>query len=109
MAVIKDLICNYSCCEDADCPCIAVTYTASSIPTGNVGKEWQGSVIFSGDLPMVAAIASAPEWMKVVQQNNALVLTGTPDAEGTFPFSVAATNCNGTKLATQALSVTVII
>lgn len=109
MAVVKDLICNYTCCGDEDCPCTPVAYVASSLPTGHVGQDWQGSVIFSGDLPMTAAIASAPGWMQTVQHNNSLVLSGTPDEAGTFTFSVAATNCNGTKLATQAISVTVTV
>lgn len=109
LAVIKDLICNYSCCEDGDCPCTAVEYVASTLPVGHVGQAWQGSVVFSGSLPMTVAVAATPAWMHAIQHGNSVFLSGVPDMAGTFTFSAAATNCNGTNIATQALSAAVTV
>lgn len=108
MAVIKDLICNYTCCEDDDCPCIPVEYIASAIPVGYIGQEWQGSAIFFGSLPMAIAVSMAPAWMQFTQHSNSILFSGTPDEMGDFPFSVAVTNCSGTGLVTQSLLVTVV-
>lgn len=106
VAVIKDMICNYECCE-GDCPCEGVAGAAWSIPDAYVDKAWEGSVVFSGDLPMTLGVANAPSWMKVEAVNNMLVLSGTPHIAGTFTFSVAATNCNGKYVATETLMVNV--
>lgn len=107
IAVIKDLICNYSCCEDGDCPCTAVSYAGAVLPNAFVGQAWGGSVVFAGDPPFNMGVDDAPSWMQVSQVGNMLQLSGTPAFAGTFSFSVAATNCNGTQIATKVLSVTV--
>lgn len=107
IAAIKDLVCNYSCCADDPCPCTPVEYVGATLPEGKVAQPWQGSVIFKGTLPMATAINGIPDWVQVVQNENSIFLTGTPDAAGTYAFSVAATNCGGTKLDTQTLEVTV--
>lgn len=107
IAAMKDLICNYSCCEDGDCPCVAVTYAGAVLPEAHAGVAWEGSVVFGGDAPIHMGIEGAPSWMNVSQQGNLLKLYGTPTTNGIFPFSVAATNCNGTQIATKALSLTV--
>lgn len=109
LAVMKDLICNYSCCEDGDCPCVAVTYTGAVLPEAHVGIAWEGSVVFSGDTPISMGVENTPDWMNVTQQSGLMQLTGTPTVEGVFSFSVAATNCNGTEIATKTLSLTVTV
>lgn len=106
-AVAKDLVCNHNCCAPNDCPCDPVKFSGSVLPGGNVGKAWQGSVIFSGDLPMNIGCSGLPAWLTAVQHGNSLTLSGTPTNAATSTFSVAATNCNGTKIVTQTLSVTI--
>lgn len=107
IAAIKDLHCNYSCCEDGDCPCEAVVFRGAIMPDGNVGRAWGGSVVFSGDLPMELAVYGNPSWMTVTAGSNYIEFAGTPVASGTYTFSVAATNCNGTGLATGVVSVSI--
>ncbi len=108
LAVIKDLVCNFdACCEGNPCPCEPVTYVGAVLPTGRVAQEWKGSAVFKGGLPMITAVNGTPTWMSVIQNQNAVFLSGTPTAAGTFSFSVAATNCNGTVIVTQPLTVTV--
>ena len=106
VAVIKDMICNYECCE-GDCPCEAVAYAGASLPPAYLDAEWKGMVAFVGDTPMTLGAANVPSWMKVEAVNNTLMLSGTPHVVGTFSFSVAATNCNGKHVAVQTLTVDV--
>lgn len=106
VAVIKDMICNYECCE-GDCPCEGVVAGGWTIPDAYVDKPWEGGIVFAGDLPMTMGISNAPSWMKAKSVNNVLELSGTPHIAGTFTFSVAATNCNGKYVASQTLTVTV--
>ena len=109
VAVMKDLICNYSCCEDGDCPCVGVAYAGAVLPEAHVGKVWEGSVVFAGDAPIKMGIDNAPDWMNVSQQGGLMRLYGTPAVSGTVPISVSATNCNGTQIATKALELTVTV
>lgn len=106
VAVIKDMICNYECCE-GECPCDGAAVAGWTIPDAYVDKTWEGAVVFSGDLPMTLGAANVPSWMKVEAVNNTLKLSGTPHIAGTFTFSVAATNCNGKYVASQTLTVNV--
>lgn len=107
VAAIKDLVCNYTCCEDEDCPCNAVAVAGVVAPDGIVGHVWKGAAVFSGDLPIVSTASGLPAWMEAEAQGNMLLLSGTPDTSGEVTFSVAASNCNGTKVATQTVTVTV--
>ena len=105
--VIKDLICNYDCCEDKDCKCETVQFIGESIPEGKVNVPWSGAVIFSGDLPMNIVTSNAPDWMEVTTYGTTCVLSGTPTGAQTYQMSVAAANCNGTSLATHPVTITV--
>lgn len=104
VAAVKDLVCNYQCCE-GPCQCTPVAYSGGYVQDGVVATPWEGAVAFSGDLPMTLVTANTPPWMRVQASGNVLLLSGTPEEEGTFNFSVAATNCNGTAIATQALTI----
>ena len=106
IAAIKDMVCNYQCCE-GDCPVVQAQYSGHLLPPAFVGIDWNGIVAFAGDLPMNIVLKGAPAWMRAVQRSNTLELSGRPDLAGTTVFSVAATNGNGTNLDTQSLSVTV--
>lgn len=107
-AVIKDMVCNYNCCADGECPCVPVAFAGDVFPEAHVGVAWMGSVLFTGDTPILMGAEGAPDWMTVTQQSGLLRLAGTPYAAGTFSFSVAATNCNGTNIVTKPLSLTVL-
>lgn len=93
-AIVKDLICNYDCCEDEECPCVEVTAAGATLPAGTVGASWSGVFVFTGDVPM-AIVADVPTWMTVVQSANYLTLSGTPPIAGTYNVAASATNCSG--------------
>ena len=107
VAVIKDLFCNYSCCQGAVCDCTAVTIAAADLPDANVGVPWEGTVTLSGTLPIDAAVTGAPLWMRVVQERNMLRLSGTPDVAGAVSLLVEAANCNNTAHVSEAVQVVV--
>lgn len=107
VAAIKALICEYDCCEDHDCECQAVTFSGSFLPKATLNTEWEGAVVFTGEQPMVFGLDNQPHWMSATTQGNVIKLSGTPDSRGMYSFSVAASNCNGTKVATRVLSLTV--
>lgn len=107
VALIKDLICNYECCE-GPCPVEPVALAGYATPTeGNVGVEWTGAVIFSGTAPMTIVVNSAPSWMEAVQIGSTIKLRGVPDKTGTTVMTVAATNGNGTNVVSTALEVVI--
>lgn len=106
LAVMKEIACNYECCE-SDCVCDAVEVAGSLIPAATRGTAWEGNVLFSGDSPISVGISGAPAWITATQQGNTVRLTGTPNATGTFTFSVAAANCGGTAVTSTAISITV--
>lgn len=103
---VKDLICNYNCCEDGDCPCEAVGAGGITVPTGIVNQAWNGSAVFTGDAPMQIAVSGMPSWMKATVYQNSVQLEGTPNFAGTSEITVAATNCDG-KLSIQTAKLTV--
>lgn len=103
-AVMKDLICNYTCCEE-ECPCDPVAFGGASLPDLQEGVAWEGAVVFSGDLPMTIGISNAPGWMEATTSNNIIKLSGTPTSSEAVHFSVAATNCNGTHIVTESLTI----
>lgn len=91
--VTKWLICNYECCKE-DCPVLAPKASGVLLPDGKAGDHWEGSFIFSGDLPMEIAVTNCPAWVEAVQVNNYLKLSGTA-AAGEFTISAAAANTAG--------------
>ena len=93
-AIVKDLICNYNCC-DGDCPCEAVAAAGITLSPAKVGESWQGSAVFTGDTPMTIAVEGAPSWAKVEVGANFVNFSGVATGAGTFNISVAATNCDG--------------
>lgn len=107
VAVIKDLVCNYNCCEDGDCECAPVAFNMSFLPYAVQGVEWEGMASFSGNLPMTIGVNGAPDWMGVEVEGNTIRMYGTPAAAGSISFSVAATNCNGTNVASHVISMAI--
>lgn len=104
--VTKWLICNYECCA-GDCPVDAVAFAGAVLPNGKAGNAWEGSFVFSGDLPIVFGITGMPDWMTATYAGNYVKLTGTPVAAGTYTLSVAASNDRGKNLAVGQGTVTV--
>ena len=104
VAVIKDLVCNYDCCKDGDCPCEPVSFAMSFIPYAKQGQLWEGFASFSGNMPMTLGANGAPAWMQIEVEGNTVKMSGTPTTVGTVSFAVAATNCNGTSIATHVVS-----
>ena len=107
IAVMKDIACNYNCCEDGDCECAPVAFNMAFLPYAVQGVEWEGMATFSGNLPMTIGVNGAPDWMGVDVEGNTIRMYGTPAAAGSISFSVAATNCNGTNVASHVISLTI--
>lgn len=107
VATIKDLICNYNCCEDPCCATEPVAIAGRVIPPATIGTEWDAYVVFTGSGTVNAGVNNTPSWMNVEYQNKTLHLYGTPDTAGTFTFSVAGTNCNGENVVTSTITVEV--
>lgn len=106
IAAIKDLVCNYQCCEGG-CPCVSASFAGSVIPDATVGVPWKGSVIFNGDAPMQLAVNGGPAWLMVQARGNVLMLSGTPNRSGEYIISAAASNCGGTVVVSEALKLIV--
>lgn len=107
IATVKDLICNYNCCEDACCETEAVKIAGTVVPSATQGKQWDGYVVFTGSGTVNAGVNNIPAWMSVAYENKTLHLSGIPDVAGTFTISVAGTNCNGENVVTDSITVTV--
>ena len=107
VAAIKALICEYDCCEDTDCECEPVTVAGSWLPEAYVHVAWSGAVVFSGKQPLSIAINNQPAWMQAIVEGSVLQLSGTPTEAGDVSFAVAASNCNGTEVATELLTLQV--
>lgn len=107
IAVIKDLICNYDCCEDGDCPKTPVQITDVYTPSAKVGSAFRGIISFTGSDPVQVTVSGAPDWLTIARSSDRLDLTGTPVSAGQVTFSVALSNLNGTKTAVQTVSFTV--
>lgn len=104
--VTKWLICNYECCT-GECPVDPVGSAGVLLPNAKVGDAWEGSFVFSGDLPMQFGVTGMPDWMTVTYAGNYVKLSGTPAAAGTFSVSVAASNDKGKNIAVAQGTVTV--
>lgn len=107
VATIKDLICNYNCCEDTSCETEAVKIAGTVVPSATQGEQWNGYVVFTGSGTVNAGVNNIPAWMSVDYENKTLHLSGIPDVAGTFTISVAGTNCNGENVVTDSITVTV--
>ena len=104
--VTKWLICNYECCT-GECPVDPVGSAGVLLPDAKVGNAWEGSFVFSGDLPMQFGVTGMPSWMTATYAGNYVKLSGTPVAAGTFSISVAASNDMGKNIAVAHGTVTV--
>ena len=107
VATVKDLICNYDCCEDPCCETEPVTIAGAVVPPATMGTRWDGYVVFTGSGTVNAGVNNTPSWMNVEYQNKTLHLYGTPDTAGTFTVSVAGTNCYGENVVTDNIIVEV--
>lgn len=103
--VTKWLICNHQCCN-GDCPAEGVSSAGAVSPEGIAGHSWEGSVVFSGDLPMSFGVSNMPNWMRATYEGNHVKLSGTAVA-GTYTVSVAASNNRGQNTAVQQVVVKV--
>lgn len=107
VAAIKALICEYDCCADGECECEPVTVAGSWLPEAYVHVAWSGAVVFSGKMPLTITIKGQPEWMTAIVEGSVLQLSGTPIEAGSVSFAVAASNCNGTEVTTELLTLQV--
>ena len=103
--VTKWLICNYECCT-GECPVDPVGSAGVLLPDAKVGNAWEGSFVFSGDLPMSFGVSNMPNWMRATYEGNHVKLSGTAVA-GTYTVSVAASNNRGQNTAVQQVVVKV--
>lgn len=108
LPVIKWLICNYNCCEDGDCDCLAVEETRATLPSGRVGQPWAGRVVFDGSDPINFKL-TLPEsgWMEASVEHKRIIFSGTPTAAGTFQIIISAANCAGEVLVTYTHSIVI--
>lgn len=104
LPVTKWLICNYECCT-GDCEVEPVAAQGTVAPTAEVGKEWQGTVVFSGALPVQFGITGMPSWMTAKTAGGTVVLSGVPVAPGSCTVGVAASNDRGSNVAVQLVQV----
>jgi hypothetical protein len=107
LSVVKDLICNWDCCQEEGCPCEQVSNAGVLLPAGRVGVSWQGVVIFNGTTPIQMLAKTLPSWMTVTYSTRTATLSGTPSAVGTFTVEVAATNCSGSYSTVQSGTVSI--
>lgn len=99
VAVIKDLICNWSCCNGEPCPCSGATLEGITvISEGQVGRPYKAVLTFGGTLPMTISVGGLPEWATAVQTNNTVTITGTPDMAKETKCAIAVSNCGGASL-----------
>ena len=107
LPVIEWLICNYNCCEGADCECVPVEQDRAVIPTAIVGTPWEGRLLYKGTQPIRYDVSNMPTWMKAEYEGDVVRLSGTPDASGNVTVSVSAVNCWGEGLDTAMHTITV--
>ena len=99
IATIKDLICNWSCCNDEPCPCTGAELEGIVVLSeGQVGFEYKAVLSFGGSLPMNVNISGLPGWATAIQTNNTVTVTGVPNTAGETKCTVSVTNCGGSTL-----------
>ena len=101
-AVVKDILCNTSCCADDDC--VLVTDTGTELPDGVLNTPYSATMVFSGTLPIKIAVSGVPSWLTAKVGPNYVTFSGTPISAQTVSVSAAATNCNGRGLVTAYTS-----
>lgn len=103
-AVVRDMVCNTTCCE-GDC-CTDVAVAGSTLADGTVGAAYKATVIFSGTLPIQIAVSGVPVWMTAQVGPNYVNFTGVPPVAQDVTIGAAATNCGG---AVVSVSDTIVI
>jgi hypothetical protein len=106
MAAIKDMVCNYQCCEGG-CAVEPVAFDSAYLPASYVGKAWEGILRFTGSSPMKLGIANPPAWMTVVQVKNEIQMSGTPTEAGQLSLGAFGVNGDGTNSVTKEVLLTV--
>ena len=107
MAVVKDLICHYDCCEGGDCTAVPVALHSVNAPSASVGAPWQGSAELDGSDPITLDASAAPSWMTVRRYGHLVLMKGTPSTAGNVSFTLYAVNLNGTESASAQIAFTV--
>jgi hypothetical protein len=96
VAMVKHLICHHECCPEGPCPVEPPAVAGTSLPTAADGVPWEGTVIFTGGLPMQFGTGPLPAWVSVDAGPNHVRLHGTPpDGGWDMPVTVAAANGSG--------------
>ncbi len=75
--------------------CVAVTVVPFTVPNGMVGKPYAVTFTTDGVPPTTLVVSPMPAGLTL----NGALLSGTPTANGSFPFTVTATDaagCTGT-------------
>lgn len=106
LPVIKWLICNYDCCADGECDCEPVALQNSSLPVALTGMEWEGRLKYTGSLPINFKV-TGPDWLSASYQGDLVVMSGVPDAKGSYGVSVSAVNCQGAESQLDTFTITV--
>lgn len=104
LAVMKDIVCNYSCCE-GDCQCVPVSVAEVINPEVIQNEPYQGTVVFGGDLPITISVTESPYWIEATTIGNTVFLHGTARISG--DVIIAATNCHGTSVTVKTIHISV--
>ena len=104
--VTKWLVCNHNCCDE-ECPIEPVVSAGFVLPQAKAGNAWEGSFVFSGDLPMTFGITGLPDWCESTYAGNYVKLHGVPSVTGTYTIAVSATNNRGQDIAVQQATISV--
>ncbi|MGB6200981.1 MAG: Ig-like domain repeat protein [Candidatus Acidiferrales bacterium] len=78
--------------QPAACPAITVTPTGALAATLSVAYSQQFTATGSTATPLAWSLTGAPTWLSISSSG---LVSGTPAATGTFPFTVTATDKNG--------------
>ena len=87
----------------ARCATLPPRFMGSSLPYGYTGGAYAGSVTATGNPAVAYAKSAGPAWLTVGAASGAV--GGTPTTNGTFGFSVVASNAVGR--ATNSYSITI--
>lgn len=80
----------------SDAECVAVSFSAPTLPNGNVNVAYNQTIPLGGTAPFVLTGVTAPSWMSIQIIGSDVIIGGIPDAEDT-DVTVAFTveNCDG--------------
>ena len=81
------------------------TISTSALPGGNVAAPYSQTLTASGDTPMTWSVTggSLPSGLSL---SSGGVISGSPDASGTYTFTVTASNAAGTDSAVLSITLT---